>query len=161
MALTTCTVLLALTMNGVPAAENPRPEPAPARAATVADAAQPQTIQAAIERAPLERWQVDTPRTRPAALPVMYAAFGALQAADIYSTRRALGANAYEANPIMRNASHNAGAMLAVKALSTAGTIYFTERAWKKNRKGALVLMAVINGVSAAITARNLRNARR
>ncbi len=50
--------------------------------------------------------------------------------------------------------------MLAIKALSTAGTIYFAERAWKKNRKGAVILMAVINGVTAAVAARNIRNAR-
>jgi hypothetical protein len=97
---------------------------------------------------------------RPAALPAMYAALGALQALDVYSTRRALNAGAVEANPVMRKATGNAGAMLAVKALSTAGSIYFTERAWKKNRKGAVVLMAIVNGVSAAVVANNLKNAR-
>jgi hypothetical protein len=51
--------------------------------------------------------------------------------------------------------------MIAVKAASTAASIYFTERAWKKNRKGAIVLMAVVNGVTAAVAARNLHNARR
>jgi hypothetical protein len=51
--------------------------------------------------------------------------------------------------------------MLAVKAVSTAASIYFAERAWKKNRKGAIVLMAAINGVTAAVVAHNLRPARR
>ena len=104
-------------------------------------------------------WMVDR-TARPAALPAMYAALGALQALDVYSTRRALNAGAVEANPVMRKATGNAGAMLAVKALSTAGSIYFTERAWKKNRKGAVVLMAIVNGVSAAVVANNLKNAR-
>ncbi len=90
----------------------------------------------------------------------MYVSLGALQAADIFSTAHAVGAGAYEANPVMRGPSGNTGAMLAVKALSTAGTIYFAERAWKKNRKGAVVLMAIINGVTAAVAARNIRNAR-
>ena len=60
----------------------------------------------------------------------------------------------------MQKPAGNSGAMLAVKALSTAGTIYFVERAWKKNRKGAVVTMAIINGAMAAIAANNLRNAR-
>lgn len=127
-------------------------------------------ISAAVERAPSvrqsakasasEAWMLDGPR-RPAALPIMYATLGALQALDVYSTRRAIGAGAREANPLMRSAAGGSGTMLAVKALSTAGTIYFTERAWKKSRKGAIVLMAAINGVTAAIAARNIRNARR
>jgi hypothetical protein len=42
------------------------------------------------------------------------------------------------------------------------GAIYFAERAWKKNRKGAIILMAVINGATAAVAARNInmRNTR-
>lgn len=109
----------------------------------------------------LERWTVDRPARRPAALPAMYATLGVLQALDVYSTRRALGAGAHEANPLMKSAAGSSAAMLAVKALSSAGTIYFAERAWKKNRKGAVVLMAAINGVSAAIAARNFSNAAR
>jgi len=50
--------------------------------------------------------------------------------------------------------------MLAVKVLSTAGTIYFAERMWKKNRKGAILLMVVINGATGAIAMRNMRNTR-
>jgi hypothetical protein len=109
----------------------------------------------------LQRWQKDLPEARPAGLPVMYVAFGALQLADVYSTSRAIDGGAREANPALRSISRNAGAMIAAKALSSAATIYFAERAWKKNRKGAIVLMAAINGMTAAITARNLRNARR
>ena len=105
-------------------------------------------------------WMRDKTTTRPATLPAMYVTLGALQALDLYSTRRALNAGAVEANPVMRKASGNSGAMLAVKALSTAGSIYFTERAWKKNRKGAVVLMAVVNGVTAAVVANNLKNAK-
>ena len=97
---------------------------------------------------------------RPGALPVLYATLGAMQGLDIYSTRRALHAGATELNPVMRRPSRNTGAMMAVKALSTAGSIYFTERAWKKNRKGAVILMAVVNGVTAAVVANNLRNGR-
>jgi hypothetical protein len=91
----------------------------------------------------------------------MYASLAALQVMDVYSTRRAIGAGAREANPAMRRAANSSsGAMLAVKAVSSATSIFFTERAWKKNRKGAVILMAAINGVTAAIVANNVRNAR-
>jgi hypothetical protein len=106
-------------------------------------------------------WTLDRRDRRPAAMAPMYAAFAGLQALDVYSTRRAIDAGAREANPLMRGASGSAGSMIAVKALAGAGTIYFAERAWKTHRKGAIVLMAVVNGISAAATIRNLRNASR
>jgi hypothetical protein len=108
-----------------------------------------------------EAWTVERMAAgRPAALPLMYATLGVLQGLDIYSTRRALGGGAHEANPLMRPAAGSSGTMLAVKVLSTAGTIYFAERMWKKNRAGAILLMAVINGATGAIAMRNMRNAR-
>ena len=158
MALTTCAVLLGLTMSGVTPAVVPTTATVAGQAVQIA---RTQSIRDAVARTqPIERWQVDRAETRPAALPVMYAVLGALQAADVYSTRRALDAGSREANPLVRSASRNAGAMMAAKALSSAATIYFAERAWKNNRKGAIVLMAAINGMTAAITAHNLRNAR-
>ena len=90
----------------------------------------------------------------------MYATLAALQVADVYSTRHAVECDGVRGEPAHAERIETRGAMLAVKALSTAGTIYFAERAWKKNRVGAIVLMAAINGVTAAVTARNLRNAR-
>ena len=60
----------------------------------------------------------------------------------------------------MRGAAGSSGTMLAAKALSTADTIYFAERMWKKNRKGAMILLAVVNGATAAIAVRNMRNAK-
>ena len=106
------------------------------------------------------KWMLDAQDRRPAALPALYASLGVLQGLDIYSTRRAIDAGATELNPAMQSAAKNGAAMLAVKALSTAGSIYFTERAWKKNRKGAVVLMAVVNGVTAAVVANNMKNVR-
>jgi len=111
---------------------------------------------AAVETA---RWMRDG-ASRPAALLGLYASLGVLQVLDLYSTRRAVDAGARELNPVVGNAAKNTGAMLAVKALSTAGSIYFTERAWKKNRKGAIVLMAIVNGVTAAVVANNMKNVR-
>jgi hypothetical protein len=46
---------------------------------------------------------------------------------------------------------------IAVKAVAGAGTIFFAERAWKKNKVGAIVMMAALNGATAAIVARNAR----
>jgi hypothetical protein len=105
-------------------------------------------------------WLSDGPSARPAALPAMYATLGLLQALDVYSTRRAMNSGATELNPVMRGSAGHAGTMLAVKALATAGSIFFTERAWKKNRKGAVVLMAVMNGVTAAVVANNMKSTR-
>lgn len=104
-------------------------------------------------------WMADGP-ARPKGLAPMYATLGVLQALDIYSTRRALAGGSSEVNPMMRTASQSSAGMTVAKALSTAGSIYFAERAWKKNRKGAMILMAAINGVTAAVVANNLRNAR-
>jgi hypothetical protein len=168
MLLTASSLLVALAFTAGSPVEGTEQNAAAAAAITVEAPGDSETI--AAQGFPLrsahltpqatEAWMVDTPETRPAALPALYATLGALQAFDVYSTRRALAAGAGEANPLMRRPAGNSGAMLAVKALSTAGTIYFTERAWKKNRKGALILIAAINGVNAAIVARNLSHAR-
>jgi hypothetical protein len=158
-------MVIAVTLSGTPVTSSTAPLTSASTAAAPTPATEGHTqeqAQRTLRSTPIipAAWTVDRPETRPSVLPAMYAALGALQAFDIYSTRRALGAGATEANPLARPTVGNSGAMLAVKALSTAGTIYFTERAWKKNRKGAVVLMAAINGVTAAIAIRNVRNAR-
>ena len=109
---------------------------------------------------PLALWMTDRPVRRPAGLTTLYATYGGLQAFDVYLTRRALNVGAHEANPVMVGPSGNSGVMLAVKALSTVGSIYFAERAWKKNRKGAVVLMVALNAVSTAVVIHNARNVR-
>ena len=126
---------------------------------------QPGPITAAIAAAPaidaaLEPWMVDKGVSRPRVLGVMYGTFGALQALDVYSTYRSLNAGATEVNPVARKAASSPTAMIALKAASTAASIYFAERSWKSNRKGAVVLMAIINGVTAAVVANNLRHSR-
>lgn len=163
MAFTTCSMLLALTISGPVTVAAPRIPVSPvlSEAAVTASvqATAPGTIRnALLTTAAPEAWTIDRRESRPGVLPALYASFAALQVYDIYSTRRALGAGAQEVNPLMRKASGNSSAMLAAKMLSTAGTIYFTERAWKKNRKGAILMMAALNGATAMIAARNLRN---
>jgi len=50
--------------------------------------------------------------------------------------------------------------LIALKAMSTAGAIYFTERIWKTNRVAAVIVLVAINGATAAISLHNTRNVR-
>ena len=104
-------------------------------------------------------WSLSQAPRRPVALSTLYATYGTLQALDVVSTRRALASGAREQNPVMNGGSMTT--MIAVKAAAGASTIYFTERLWKKNRVGAVIVMAALNGATAAIVAHNQRNVRR
>jgi hypothetical protein len=92
---------------------------------------------------------------RPSVLPILYVSFAALQGFDAYSTTAALGRGVQEANPMMRGVAGNTPAVWAVKAASTAASIWFAERLWKTNRVGAIVTMVVVNGMMASVAARN------
>ena len=91
----------------------------------------------------------------------MYASLAALQGLDIYTTSAAIKRGAVEANPLAKPVAGRNMASVLVKAAATAGSIYFTERAWKKNRKGAIILMTAINVATAAVVAHNTQVARR
>lgn len=103
---------------------------------------------------------VAPPANRPAALVPMYASLGVLQGFDIYSTTASLESGAVEVNPVMKLVAGRNVASIVVKAAATAGAIYFTERAWKQNRKGAVILMTAINVAAAAVVAHNTQVAR-
>ncbi len=90
---------------------------------------------------------------RPRALMALYGTYATLQVMDIVSTRRAIGSGGQESNPLM--GSGQTGQMIAMKALGSAASIYFSERIWKKNRVAAIVTMAAVNGVTAAVVAHN------
>lgn len=96
---------------------------------------------------------------RPAVLPALYVSFGAVQAWDVYTTSAALKNGAREANPVAAPFAGSSAQMFALKAASTAGTVYFVERLWKQNKVAAVVVMAAINGATAAIAMNNARNA--
>lgn len=104
-------------------------------------------------------WTLSQTPKRPAALPALYGTYVALQVMDVMSTKKALAAGAREANPLMRKG--NMGTTIAIKAASGTATVYIVEKMWKKNRVGAIVLMAVVNGVGAAVVAHNHRIARK
>jgi hypothetical protein len=97
---------------------------------------------------------------RPILLPSLYATLGAMQGWDIYSTSKALNAGAREVNGTVAPVASNAGALIGLKAATTAGTILCAEKMWKKNRAGSVALMAVINGATAAVAMHNMHNAR-
>jgi Domain of unknown function (DUF5658) len=95
---------------------------------------------------------------RPSLLPALYASQVALQALDFHSTYTAIDRGAREANPVMKGVVGNRGAMLAVKAGVAASTIWMSEKLWRRgNRAGAIALMAIVNGVTAAVVAHNYR----
>jgi hypothetical protein len=102
----------------------------------------------------------DVPVKRPAILPALYVTLAAMQAWDVYSTSAAMKAGASEGNPIAAPFVGNPGSMIALKVMSTASTIYFAERMWKKNRVKAVLVLAAINGATAAISMHNMRNVR-
>lgn len=98
--------------------------------------------------------------SRPAALIPLYASFAVLQGFDIYTTSAAVKRGGVEANPAMQPVANRKLASTAVKAAATAGSIYFIERAWKQNRKGAVILATLVNVATAAVVAHNTQVAR-
>jgi hypothetical protein len=72
----------------------------------------------------------------------------------------ALKAGAKEANPTAAPFAGNTGSMIGLKAATMAGTIFFSERMWKTNKVGAIVMMAAINGATAAVSMHNMQNAK-
>ena len=94
--------------------------------------------------------------TRPSVLPALYVGCAILQGFDVYSTLKALKGGAVESNPMMRGAVANPIALITLKAAVTASSIYAAERLWRQHhRTQAVVLMAVSNGIMAAVAARN------
>lgn len=99
--------------------------------------------------------------SRPQALLPLYASLGVLQALDVHSTGRGLASGGREANPVMEGVVRNRAAYIGVKAATTAGVIWASERLWRKqNRKAAVVLTALTNIGLAAVVAHNYRVAR-
>lgn len=126
--------------------------PATSNLVVAGDAAAPLPAIAGVER-------YGGPR-RPLALPALYASTALLQALDAHSTMKAISLGAREANPLMKGAAGNRGALIAVKAGVAGASIYLCERMWKRNPVAAIAMMAVMNGVNAALVAHNYKVAR-
>lgn len=97
---------------------------------------------------------------RPSALPPLYVTLAVLNALDIYSTNRALSAGGRELNPVMAATNGHLGAALAIKGATTASSIFLSEKLRKNHRLAAVITMVVVDGATAAVVARNFRNAR-
>jgi len=94
--------------------------------------------------------------SRSRALVPMYAGTIGLQAYDAYSTLAAIRAHAVEMNPVVAPIARNPAAFIAAKAIVSTVTLAMSERLWRDGHRGrALVLMAVSNGLMAAVAARN------
>jgi hypothetical protein len=90
-------------------------------------------------------------------LPALYVSFAVLQGLDAHSTLTAVGAGRSEANPAVKRLVSRPATFLGAKLAATAGTLYLTERLWKKNRAAALALMVAVNVTYGAIVASNYR----
>ena len=91
-------------------------------------------------------------------LSALYASQIALQVLDAHSTYSAIDRGGVEVNPLMKNVVGNKGTMLAVKAGVAASVIVLAERMWKRgSRTGAVVVMLIANGVTAAVVASNYK----
>lgn len=104
--------------------------------------------------------ELQSPRAarRPASLLPMYVSFGVLQGLDYVTTRRALAnGSGREANPVMGPVVGNQPAFLAVKAGTTAVTVWMAERMWKKHPARAIALIAAANGAMGIVVAHNAR----
>jgi len=64
---------------------------------------------------------------------------------------------AREANPTASPFAGNTGALIGLKTATTASSIFFAERLWKKNKMGAIVSMVAANAVTAMVVAHNYR----
>jgi len=93
------------------------------------------------------------PLRRPRLLTPLYLSFIGLQAGDLYTTTVGLRQGAQERNALI--GALGGGGTVALKVLSTAGTIFAAERLWPHHPVRALVLMAAVNGALAAVAIHN------
>ena len=91
------------------------------------------------------------------ALVPLYASFGALQGLDVHSTLRAIDRGGREANQFMAPMTERPAVFMAIKAGSTAGILYLTERVRRRSPTAAIVMMTAFNSAYAVVVANNYR----
>jgi hypothetical protein len=109
----------------------------------------------------VDELRVDAEPRRPTILPWLYGIYVTFQAFDVWTTTRGVAAGARETNPAVASFAGNHLGLTAMKIATTTTTIYFVERLWRRNRTGAIVLTAALNGVSALVVLHNSRVAQR
>jgi hypothetical protein len=82
------------------------------------------------------------------------------QMLDVHSTLQALDRGAVETNPVMGGLVKNKAAFVGVKAAMGAGLVLATHKMSKRNRIGAIVMSAAINGVYLYVAHHNYKVAR-
>jgi Domain of unknown function (DUF5658) len=102
-----------------------------------------------------EKPEIHAAAARPMVLPTLYTSLAALQFYDGYSTLYGQSHGARETNPTMQWVAASSARVWTVKAATTAVSIAIVERMWKRNRLGAIVTMAAVNGLSAAVALHN------
>ena len=99
---------------------------------------------------------------RPTGLFAFYVAHAALQSLDVYSTLEGARGGASEQNPVVRGFAEHPTAFILLKGAVSATTIMTAERLWQRGqRRRALALMAVSNGLMAVVAANNAAVLRR
>ncbi len=89
-------------------------------------------------------------------LPALYASYVALQVFDGYTTTIGVHRGAVESNPLMRGIADRPAILWTVKGGVTVAAIYTAERLWRDHRRRqAIAVMALSNGIIAAVAARN------
>jgi hypothetical protein len=101
--------------------------------------------------------EVTAPAPRPVLLTALYGSFVGLQVLDIDSTMRAVRSGAgQEGNPALQSIVGSSGALVGVKAGTTASVILVCERLRKEHHPLAAVLLMIgVNSAYATISARN------
>lgn len=160
---------IGFAMVPVLAGAEPSDAPIPSKALVIVDASQPaaqsRAVSAEFPLVPEVADLITRPTTGsersgqgPSGLLVtLYGSFGALQGADLISTRAALKRGGHEANPVMAGLTGNAFAFTSVKIGTAVGTIYLAEKLRKKNPRTAMVLMAALNTTYAIVVWNNSR----
>jgi hypothetical protein len=124
----------------------------------VSGAAQPAFAESSATARPTVRNERPAPSK---ALPVLYGVYGGLQLLDVASTTHATRNGAVEANPMVGSLAGSSGQFLLYKAVVSAATVAAVKKIEKKSKKAAIVTMVVLNGVTAAVVANNVKNAKR
>lgn len=144
----------------------PSDAPLPSRTLFIPDLRQPsvpaRTVSAELAGFPAVEDLLARPASRPTQAPSgwvvsLYGSFGALQGADLISTRAALKRGGREANPFMAGLAGNVAAFTSVKIGTAVGTIYLAEKLRKKNPHVAVALMAALNATYAIVVWNNYR----
>jgi hypothetical protein len=118
-------------------------------------AADPPVAADALVPAPVVVTQEAIPQ-RPPLLTGLYATSIALHAYDTYSTLSGLRGGAVELNPVMKPVVGNPVLFMTMKAAVAATTILSAEKLWRKGqRKQAIVVMVISNGLMAFVDAHN------